>query len=205
MDLAEMAKKAKLNAQATSSPEEKIERLRRKVDRERKARVDAEAVIEEQSRRIHLANEELSHSNAQMELKNEELASTMTKLTSVELQRKATTITLGVAVILFVISEFAVEPVLERRIENNAALVMSKIGILGLLLPTEIIVSRLLEAQVTNVGNINEEMYLNLLLSAYEDGVITDMERTILDSSRRQLGISKRVALDLENSVQAMS
>ena len=140
-----------------------------------------------------------------MELKNEELASTMTKLTSVELQRKATTITLGVAVVLFVISEFAVEPVLERRIENNAALVMSKIAILGLLLPTEIIVSRLLEAQVTNVGNINEEMYLNLLLSAYEDGVITDMERTILDSSRRQLGISKRVALDLENSVQAMS
>lgn len=205
MDLAEMAKKANLNAQATSSPEDKIKRLRRKVDRERKARVDAEAVIEEQSRRIHLANEELSHSNAQMELKNEELASTMTKLTSVELQRKATTITLGVAVVLFVISEFAVEPVLERRIENNAALVMSKIAILGLLLPTEIIVSRLLEAQVTNVGNINEEMYLNLLLSAYEDGVITDMERTILDSSRRQLGISKRVALDLENSVQAMS
>ena len=161
-----MAKKANLNAKATSSPEDQIKRLKRKIERERKARVDAESVIEEQSRRIHLANEELSESNAQMELKNEELASAMTKLTSVELQRKATTITLGVAVVLFVISEFAVEPVLERRIENSAALVMSKIAILGLLLPTEIIVSRLLEAQVTNVDNINEEMYLNLLLSA---------------------------------------
>lgn len=198
-----MAKKANLNAKATSSPEDQIKRLKRKIERERKARVDAESVIEEQSRRIHLANEELSESNAQMELKNEELASAMTKLTSVELQRKATTITLGVAVVLFVISEFAVEPVLERRIENSAALVMSKIAILGLLLPTEIIVSRLLEAQVTNVDNINEEMYLNLLLSAYEDGVITDMERTILDSSRRQLGISKRVALELENELQS--
>lgn len=198
-----MAKKAKLNTKTASSSEEKIKRLNRKIERERKARSTAEAVIEEQSRRIHKANEELSRANTEMEQKNEELASTMTKLTSVELQRKATTITLGVAVILFVISEFAVEPVLEREIANGAALVMSKIAILGLLLPTEIIVSRLLERQVTNVDNINEEMYLNLLLSAYEDGIITDMERTILDSSRRQLGLSKRVAQELEAKLQA--
>ncbi|MDA7491959.1 hypothetical protein N8392_00260 [Candidatus Poseidonia sp.] len=197
-----MAKKAKLNTKTASSYEEKIKRLNRKIERERKARSTAEAVIEEQSRRIHKANEELSRANTEMELKNEELASTMTKLTSVELQRKATTITLGVAVILFVISEFAVEPVLEREIANGAALVMSKIAILGLLLPTEIIVSRLLERQVTNVDNINEEMYLNLLLSAYEDDIITDMERAILESSRRQLGLSRRVAQDLEAKLQ---
>ena len=197
-----MAKKAKLNTKTASSSEEKIKRLNRKIERERKARSTAEAVIEEQSRRIHKANEELSRANTEMELKNEELASTMTKLTSVELQRKATTITLGVAVVLFVISEFAVEPVLEREIANGAALVMSKIAILGLLLPTEIIVSRLLERQVTNVDNINEEMYLNLLLSAYEDDIITDMERAILESSRRQLGLSRRVAQDLEAKLQ---
>ena len=197
-----MAKKAKLNTKTASSSEEKIKRLNRKIERERKARSTAEAVIEEQSRRIHKANEELSRANTEMEQKNEELASTMTNLTSVELQRKATTITLGVAVILFVISEFAVEPVLEREIANGAALVMSKIAILGLLLPTEIIVSRLLERQVTNVDNINEEMYLNLLLSAYEDDIITDMERAILESSRRQLGLSRRVAQDLEAKLQ---
>lgn len=200
-----MAKKAKLNTKTASSSEEKIKRLNRKIERERKARSTAEAVIEEQSRRIHKANEELSRANTEMELKNEELASTMTKLTSVELQRKATTITLGVAVVLFVISEFAVEPVLEREIANGAALVMSKIAILGLLLPTEIIVSRLLERQVTNVDNINEEMYLNLLLSAYEDDIITDMERAILESSRRQLGLSRRVAQDLEAKLQTNS
>ena len=197
-----MAKKAKLNTKTASSSEEKIKRLNRKIERERKARSTAEAVIEEQSRRIHKANEELSRANTEMEQKNEELASTMTNLTSVELQRKATTITLGVAVILFVISEFAVEPVLEREIANGAALVMSKIAILGLLLPTEIIVSRLLERQVTNVDNINEEMYLNLLLSAYEDDIITDMERAILESSRCQLGLSRRVAQDLEAKLQ---
>jgi hypothetical protein len=198
-----MAKRAKAKANL-STPEEKIERLERKIERERKARKDAEAVIEEQSRRIHEANEELKRSNAELESSNEDLATTMTKLTSAELQRKATAITLVVAVVLFIISEFAVEPVLERRIDSTIALVVAKIAILGLLLPTEIIVSRLLENQVTNADSINEEMYLNLLMSAYEDGIITDMERAILDSSRKQLGLSKKVAEELEANLKAM-
>lgn len=198
-----MAKLAKAKANQ-STPEEKIERLERKIERERKARKDAEAVIEEQSRRIHEANEDLKRSNAELESSNEELATTMTQLTSAELQRKATAITLVVAVVLFIISEFAVEPVLERRIDSTVALVVAKVAILGLLLPTEIIVSRVLENQVTNTDSINEEMYLNLLMSAYEDGIITDMERAILDSSRKQLGLSKKVAEELETNLKAM-
>jgi hypothetical protein len=198
-----MAKRAKAKANQ-STTEEKINRLERKVERERKARKDAEAVIEEQSRRIHEANEELKRSNAELESSNEDLATTMTKLTSAELQRKATAITLIVAVVLFIISEFAVEPVLERRIDSTVALVVAKVAILGLLLPIEIIVSRVLENQVTNSDSINEEMYLNLLMSAYEDGIITDMERAILDSSRKQLGLSKKVAEELETNLKAM-
>jgi hypothetical protein len=198
-----MAKRAKAKANQ-STTEEKINRLERKVERERKARKDAEAVIEEQSRRIHEANEELKRSNAELESSNEDLATTMTQLTSAELQRKATAITLIVAVVLFIISEFAVEPVLERRIDSTIALVVAKVAILGLLLPTEIIVSRVLENQVTNADSINEEMYLNLLMSAYEDGIITDMERAILDSSRKQLGLSKKVAEELETNLKAM-
>lgn len=198
-----MAKRAKAKANQ-STVEEKINRLERKIERERKARKDAEAVIEEQSRRIHEANEDLKRSNAELESSNEELAMTMTQLTSAELQRKATAITLVVAVVLFIISEFAVEPVLERRIDSTVALMVAKVAILGLLLPTEIVVSRLLENQVTNADSINEEMYLNLLMSAYEDGIITDMERAILDSSRKQLGLSKKVAEELETNLKAM-
>lgn len=197
-----MAKLAKAKA-TQSTPEEKINRLERKVERERKARTDAEAVIEEKSLRLYQANERLKRSNSDLESSNEQLAKTMTQLTSAELQRKATAITLMVAVVLFILSEFAVEPVLERRIQSPYALAMGKIAILGLLLPTEIVVSRLLENQVTNADSINEEMYLNLLMSAYEDGIITDMERTILDSSRRQLGLSKKVAQELEAKLQA--
>jgi len=42
------------------------------------------------------------------------------------------------------------------------------------------------------------------LMSAYEDGIITDMERAILDSSRKQLGLSKKVAEELETNLKAM-
>ena len=105
MDLSELAKKAGFN-KTDDSPEKKIERLNRKVARERKARVEAEKVIEEQSRRLHTANEAITKSNADLESANEELARTMTELTSIEVRRKAALITLLVAIVLFVASEF---------------------------------------------------------------------------------------------------
>ena len=63
--------------------------------------------------------------------------------------------------------------------------------IFATLIPVEIIGSRLAERNLTESGKINESIYRDLLLSAYEDGVITDMERNLLHSSARQLGISK--------------
>jgi hypothetical protein len=201
MDLSELAKKAGFNKK-DDSPEKKIERLNRKVARERKARVEAEKVIEEQSRRLHIANEEITRSNADLETANEELARTMTELTSIEVRRKAALITLLVAVVLFVASEFYLEPILERRI-NGYMLIVAKLGVLGLLVPTEIIVSRILENQVNEIGHVHEDMYKALLQSAYDDGIITDMERSLLNSSRKQMGISKPLAQRLENEVLA--
>lgn len=201
MDLSELAKKAGLN-RTEDSPEKKIERLNRKVARERKARVEAEKVIEEQSRRLHIVNEEITRSNADLETANEELARTMTELTSIEVRRKAALITLLVAVVLFLASEFLLEPILERRI-SGYMLIVAKLGVLGLLVPTEIIVSRILENQVNEIGHVHEDMYKALLQSAYDDGIITDMERSLLNSSRKQMGISKQLALRLENEVLA--
>ena len=201
MDLSELAKKAGLN-RTEDSPEKKIERLNRKVARERKARVEAEKVIEEQSRRLHIVNEEITRSNADLESANEELARTMTELTSIEVRRKAALITLVVAVVLFLASEFYLEPILERRI-SGYMLIVAKLGVLGLLVPTEIIVSRILEKQVNEIGHVHEDMYKALLQSAYDDGIITDMERSLLNSSRKQMGISKPLAQRLENEVLA--
>lgn len=204
MDIFELAKKAKEKEIDEDSNEElmkRIGRLERKVSREKSALQEAERTIEETSRNLYLANQDILKSNSELSALNEELSATMSKLTSAELRRKSVLITLGVAMILFIVSEFAIEPILEVRISNNVGLILAKISILGMLIPIEIITSKILESRVTEDDEINEKMYLKILEAAYEDGVVTDMERSLLKSSAKQLGVSKNRAVDLESSL----
>ena len=203
MDIFELAKQAKKNkADADDDPTAVIARLERKLEREKKARLTAEQTIEESSRRLYLANQALDDSNNQLESTVLELNDTMSKLTSAEVKRQATTATLVVALVLFIISEFAIEPELEKSIENTLLLQISKIGIFSLLIPFEIIASRVIESGLTESGEINRMMYRKLLESAYDDGIITDMERNILNSSAAQYGLSPQMASDLESEVK---
>lgn len=204
MDIFELAKKTKKKEIDEDSNEElrkRIARLERKVSREKSALQEAEKTIEETSRNLYLANQDILKSNRELSALNEELSATMSKLTSAELKRKSVLITLGVAMILFIVSEFAIEPILEVRISNNAGLILAKLSILGMLIPIEIITSKILESRVTEDDEINEKMYLKILEAAYEDGVVTDMERSLLKSSAKQLGVSKNRAVDLESSL----
>jgi len=203
VDIFELAKQAKKNkADADDDPTAVIARLERKLEREKKARLTAEQTIEESSRRLYLANQALDDSNNQLESTVLELNDTMSKLTSAEVKRQATTATLVVALVLFIISEFAIEPELEKSIENTLLLQISKIGIFSLLIPFEIIASRVIESGLTESGEINRMMYRKLLESAYDDGIITDMERNILNSSAAQYGLSPQKASDLESEVK---
>lgn len=204
MDIFELAKKAKKKEIDVDSNEElkkRIGRLERKLFREKSALQEAERTIEETSRNLYLANQDILKSNSELSVLNEELSATMSKLTSAELRRKSVLITLGVAMILFIVSEFAIEPILEVRINNNTGLILAKLSILGMLIPIEIITSKILESRVTEDDEINEKMYLKILEAAYEDGIVTDMERSLLKSSARQLGVSKTRAADLESSL----
>jgi len=203
VDIFELAKQAKKNkGAADDDPTAVIARLQRKLEREKKARLTAEQTIEESSRRLYLANQALDDSNNQLESTVLELNDTMSKLTSAEVKRQATTATLVVALVLFIISEFAIEPELEKSIENTLVLQISKIGIFSLLIPFEIIASRVIESGLTESGEINRMMYRKLLESAYDDGIITDMERSILSSSAAQYGLSPQMASDLESEVK---
>jgi len=203
VDIFELAKQAKKNkGAADDDPTAVIARLERKLEREKKARLTAERTIEESSRRLYLANQALDESNNQLESTVLELNDTMSKLTSAEVKRQATTATLVVALVLFIISEFAIEPELEKSIENTLLLQISKIGIFSLLIPFEIIASRVIESGLTESGEINRMMYRKLLESAYDDGIITDMERNILNSSAAQYGLSPQKASDLESEVK---
>ena len=204
MDIFELAKKAKKKEIDVDSNEElkkRIGRLERKLFREKSALQEAERTIEETSRNLYLANQDILKSNSELSVLNEELSATMSKLTSAELRRKSVLITLGVAMILFIVSEFAIEPILEVRINNNTVLILAKLSILGMLIPIEIITSKILESRVTEDDEINEKMYLKILEAAFEDGVVTDMERSLLKSSAKQLGVSKSRAADLESSL----
>lgn len=200
VDIFELAKQAKKNQSTTTNddPSAIIQRLERKVEREKKARTTAEQTIEASSRRLYLANQALDEANHKLEATVLELNDTMSRLTSAEVKRQATTATLVVALVLFIISEFAIEPELEKSIDNTLILQLAKLGIFSLLIPFEIIASRVIESGLSESQDLNTQMYKNLLVSAYEDGIVTDMERAILQSSASQLGLSKQVAERIE-------
>lgn len=199
MDFKELAKIAAANNKSsTSTPEEQIERLKRSVAREKAARQQAEKTIEESSRRLYLANQEAAALNKELESTLQNLNETLGALTSAKAKRFAIIVTFVLATILFFITEFALEPILEERIQNGLLLISAKGMIFATLIPVEIIGSHLAERNLTESGKINESIFRDLLLSAYQDGVITDMERNLLQSSARQLGINKTRADRIE-------
>ena len=204
-ELAKQAKEAKARGKDASQDDSAkvIARLERKLAREKSARLTAEKTIEESSRNLYLSNRTLDATNEQLETTVLELNETMARLTSAEVKRLATTITLILAAILFFVSEFAIEPVLERSIDDRLQLALAKVSIFSVLIPIEILVSRYIESNLSEAEHLNEDMYRNLLEAAYDDGIITDMERTLLDSSSKQLGLTPDAAKRLEDEVAA--
>ena len=203
MDFKELAKIAAEKKKASASTaEERIQRLERKVAREKAARVEAERTIEESSRRLYLANQEAASLNKELESTLQDLNETLGALTSAKAKRVAASITLVIAAALFFLTEFVFEPILEEHITSRFRLLIAKGLIFGTLIPVEIIGSRIAERMLTESGNINESIYRDLLASAYDDGIITDMERNLLKSSARQLGINATTAKRIEHEVK---
>ena len=201
MDFKELAKIGAAQKKASiSTPEEQIERLKKTVAREKAARQQAEKTIEESSRRLYLANQEADALNKELESTLQDLNETLGALTSARAKRIATFVTLVLATVLFFVTEFALEPILESKIESGF-LIVAKGLIFATLIPIEIIGSRIAERNLTESGKINESIYRDLLISAYQDGIITDMERNLLKSSARQLGINNTRANNIEEEL----
>ena len=202
MDFKELAKIGAAQKKASiSTPEEQIERLKKTVAREKAARQQAEKTIEESSRRLYLANQEADALNKELESTLQDLNETLGALTSARAKRIATFVTLVLATVLFFVTEFALEPILESKIESGFFLIVAKGLIFATLIPIEIIGSRIAERNLTESGKINESIYRDLLISAYQDGIITDMERNLLKSSARQLGINNTRANNIEEEL----
>lgn len=202
MDFKELARLAAAKKGSASTPEEKIQLLERKVAREKAARIEAEKTIEESSRRLYLANQEAAALNKELESTLQDLNETLGALTSAKAKRVAASITLVIAAALFFVTEFVFEPILEEHITSRFRLIVAKGLIFGTLIPVEILGTRIAERKLTESGNINESIYRDLLASAYDDGIITDMERNLLNSSARQLGINATTAKLIEQEVK---
>ena len=140
--------------------------------------------------------------NKELESTLQDLNETLGALTSAKAKRVAASITLVIAAALFFLTEFVFEPILEEHITSRFRLIVAKGLIFGTLIPVEIIGSRIAERKLTESGNINESIYRDLLASAYDDGIITDMERNLLKSSARQLGINATTAKRIEHEVK---
>ena len=167
MDFKELAKIAAAKKKSsTSTPEEKIERLKRSLAREKAARQQAEKTIEQSSRRLYLANQEAAALNKELESTLQNLNETLGALTSAKAKRLAIIVTLVLATILFFVTEFALEPILEEKIESGLFLIIAKGMIFATLIPVEIIGSRLAERNLTESGKINESIYSCLLYTS---------------------------------------
>ena len=181
---------------------DEIQVLQRTVEKERLARQEAERTFKKSYDELDAANKALDKSNSKLQETILELNDTMIRLTSHEVKSVATKVTVVVAMMLFIISEFTIEPVLEESVENVALLQLAKLAIFSLLIPLEIIASRIIEADMVNSDVINQNMYERLLYSAYDDGIITELERTLLTSSATELGITPEKAMELEKGVR---
>ena len=136
MDFKELAKIAAANKKSsTSTPEEQIERLKKSVAREKEARKQAEKTIEESSRRLYLANQEAAALNKELESTLQDLNETLGALTSAKAKRIASFVTLVLATFLFFVTEFALEPILEEKIDSGLTLIVAKGMIFATLIP----------------------------------------------------------------------
>jgi hypothetical protein len=89
-------------------------------------------------------NEELNQANQQITQKNQDLQQVIIELKKAKLEKKATTIVLLLAVVLFLISEAFIEPKIEAAVDNWWYGLGLK-GMIALLLkPLEILVERVI-------------------------------------------------------------
>lgn len=93
--------------------------------------------LQEQSEEINKINTELAYNNDQLQ-------TTVDELTKVKVSRKAATIVITLAIILFLVSEGLIEPIIEKEIEGPVVGFLLK-GIIALLIkPIEVVVEKYL-------------------------------------------------------------
>ena len=99
----------------------------------------------EKEAEIHqLKNVALKDALNQIKTKNEELQSTIDELTRTKVKKKAITITLGLAIFLFILEELIIEPYIDAQTGNKYFSIGMKLALALLIKPIELLIEKYL-------------------------------------------------------------
>jgi len=103
--------------------------------------------LEKTNQKLQEQSEEIKTINNELEARNQLLEQTISELTKTKISKKATTIVLIAAVVLFIVSEGVLEPFIEMHTESFILGFLAKGTIALLLRPIDYLVERYLMAR----------------------------------------------------------
>lgn len=110
--------------------------------------------LNEANEKLKKQSDEINKINDDLKVNNQLLQDTIDQLVKAKVGRKATSIVLLIAIILFIISEGVLEPEVERYFGNEKIGFMFKLGIAVLLKPIDVLVERFMMRRALKQQNI---------------------------------------------------
>jgi predicted nuclease with TOPRIM domain len=100
------------------------------------------AKLNEANEKLKKQSDEINKINDDLKVNNQLLQDTIDQLVKAKVGRKASSIVLLIAILLFVLSEGVLEPFVEERVGNEQIGFIFKLGIAVLLKPIDVLVER---------------------------------------------------------------
>ena len=173
------------------------ESIQRRYNRALKAREQAEAVIEESARKLYLAQEETkkaleseTKAKAEVEAILLDLNKAIAEANNSEQRRRALMITGITGIVLYLFTEFSLEPFVEAAVGNGIELILAKVFLLFILIPFQMVTEKFMIKQTHSDGDgIREHMFREILSVVIDDGVVDEKERNLIETFRRHNGL----------------
>ena len=205
VDLAELSKIEKESRESwyktthemTVEKKASKESIQRRYNRALKAREQAEAVIEESARKLYLSQQETkkaleseTKAKAEVEAILLDLNKAIAEANNSEQRRRALLVTGAVGIVLYLFTEFSLEPFIEAAVGSGLELILAKIFLLFILIPFQILTEKFMIKQTHSDGDgIREHMFREILSVVIDDGVVDEKERNLIETFRRHNGL----------------
>lgn len=111
------------------------------------------AKLNEANEKLKKQSDEINKINDDLKVNNQLLQDTIDQLVKAKVGRKASSIVLLIAIVLFIISEGVLEPIVEERVGNTSIGFIFKLGIAVLLKPIDVLVERYMMRKALNRRN----------------------------------------------------